>query len=271
MKLLARNTLFLFVALSGSLSGFSQQINIFPTILNFDLASPGTVQSQTINITNNSNKKQAIEAYFGDWTRNEDGSHAYYDPGSKLFSCADWAKLNTNFLSLEAGETKQIVLTLQAPEDPEQLKEMKWAMTFIQITEVKEAQQPEPGKVMTQINEILRFGLHVYQTPPHLKKMAIELKSLLQNTENPKVFDLGVENIGELMLYTRSHIELTNISTGEEFKTEHEECPIFPLTKRKVSLHLPEDLPSGKYSMLAVLDYGDPNSLEAVERIVEIK
>lgn len=57
----------------------------------------------------------------------------------------------------------------------------------------------------------------------------------------------------------------------KKFSTEKEECPIFPLDKRKVSLHLPENLPSGKYSMLAIMDYGDPNSLEAIERIIEIK
>lgn len=255
----------------ASLNTNAQHVNIYPTILDFQIGQPGEVQTEVVNITNNSNSPQAVRAYFGDWNRNEDGSHTYYEAGTQQFSCALWSSVDKNLIELAPGESKQIVLTLTGSENIQDFEKMKWAMLFLESTEIKEPIKPEENKVITRINDVIRFGLHIYQTPPSLNKYAVDLQSLDQSPEDGNYFDLGIENQSELMIYSRSHLELTNIETGEEFSTEKEECPIFPLGKRKVSLHLPENLPSGKYSMLAIMDYGDPNSLEAIERIIEIK
>lgn len=255
----------------SGLWSYGQQINVFPTILNFQLTEAGSLETQSINITNNSKTKQAITAYFGDWTRNEDGSHSYYEPSSQPYSCASWAILNSNLLELEPGQTAQLILTLQAPKDQSELEEMKWAMLFLQSTTIREPKKNDPTKLTAQINEIVRLGLHIYQTPGTLDFTAVSLNGLKQNEENSRAYDLSIKNEGQVMVKAKSYLELTNIATGEEFRSELEECPIFPLGKRKVSLLLPADLPNGKYSMLAIMDYGNPNSLEAIEQIIEIK
>jgi len=67
------------------------------------------------------------------------------------------------------------------------------------------------------------------------------------------------------MVRKKTCLELTDILMGEEFRGEIEECPIFPLGKRGVSLHLSEGRTKGEYSVLGILDCGDPYSLEAIE------
>ncbi len=250
---------------------FTQNISINPTILNYNINNPGKTETQSINIRNNSELTQAMEIYFGDWIREEDGKHSYYPAGTKPYSCSNWLKLNTNFVELAPGEEKEIIVSMTSPDNAEEFEEMKWSMLFIQSADVRKNLKEVKKGINTQINEIVRLGIHIYQIPSHLSLASAKVVDLQPKSDNPEIYNLQIQNDGQLMLKTNSFLELTNINTGEEFKSQVEECPIFPLGKRIVSLHLPENLPKGKYSMLGILDYGDPNSLEAVERIIEIK
>jgi hypothetical protein len=249
----------------------AQQLSIYPATLRYSVNNTGSSETQTINITNKSDKNQAVEIYLGDWTRNEDGSHSYFDPGSQTYSCANWVELNTKFLNIPPNGTAQVIVTLRVPNSPESIEAMKWAMLYIQGSEFRDKLDEGSSKLNTRVNEVLRFGVHIYQTPSGLNLLEAKAVTLVQNQEEVNVFDFKIENSGGVMIKTKSHLELTNISTGQEFKSDVEECPIFPLGKRVVSLHLPEGIPKGQYSMLGILDYGNPNSLEAIEQIVEIK
>lgn len=262
------STLFFFLS---STFAFSQTINVFPTIIDFSIGQTGTTQTQSLNITNNSQKSQAVRVYFGDWIRKENGSHEYFEPGSQPFSCANWLSLNTNFAEIPAGGSVQITVSALSPTNQEELEAMKWAMLFIESTEVKEKIEDLGEGVRTKINEIMRIGIHIYQNPPSITKLEAKLESLKPSESNENQYDITILNSGQKMVRTKSYLELTNIDTGVSFHSEIEECPIFPLGKRIVSLQLPAELPKGKYSMLGILDFGDPNSLEAIERIVEIK
>ncbi len=250
---------------------FAQELSINPVKLYFDLGSTNSTQTQTINITNNSDITQAMEIYTGDWIRNSDGSHTYFESGTQKFSCASWLEVSTNFLNIPPGQTEQIRVTLRAPESAEELKSMKWGMLYLQGSKIRELVQDNNNSLQTHINEVMRFGVHVYQTPPQLSQLSARVNNMIENPKSPGKYDLELLNEGEVMVNAHSFLELTNVSTGEEFTSEATECPIFPLGKRVVTLSLPKGLPKGQYSMLGILDYGNPNSLEAIEKVIEIK
>lgn len=249
----------------------AQVLSVNPVKLSFDLGSPNSTQTQVINITNNSDINQALEIYTGDWNRKEDGSHGYFAAGSTPYSCATWVTTNTNFLNIPPGETERVVVTLQAPERAEDLEKMKWAMLYLQGSKVRERVQEMNENLQTRVNEVMRFGIHIYQTPPHLKELSASVQNLEANPKTAGLYNLEVLNTGSVMAKVKSFLELTNVATGEEFRGEVEECPIFPSGKRIMSLALPKDLPKGQYSMLAILDYGDPNSLEAIEKVITVE
>ncbi len=261
--------LFLFLLTFEQLS--AQQVNINPSIVEFHLQNIGSAETKVIRITNNSSKTQSFEVSLGDWNRKIDGSHDYFKPSTKPFSCASWITFDKNFIEIPAGAFGEITLTLQATNKPEDLDVMKWAMLFIQGANLKKSVENGPNEAKASVQEIIRMGIHVYQTPPSLTESLAKAISLTSTKEKPKVYDFEIENIGKTMINGRTHLEITNLSTSQETITETLEFPVFPGGKRIFPLELPSSLKPGKYSILAVLDYSDNAPLEAVEKMIEIK
>ena len=260
-----------FFLLSASFFSFGQQININPSIIHFHLGNPGAAEVQTLNLTNNSTEVQRFELSLGDWIRTETGGHQYFPPQTKPFSCAAWIQLNKNFVEVQPGTTEEILVNIQAPDNQEDLEKMKWAMIFIQGAVLKKTEEPIDGKARAVISEVVRVGVHVYQTPPSINDQSLKALGLEFNKEEANVYDFLVENTGGIMLNVKAHAELTNIATGEEIMAPKVDMPIFPGGKRKIQLELPKDIKPGKYSLLAIADYGESNPLEAIEKVIEIK
>lgn len=265
-----RNFYIFFLAMSISIVN-AQQININPSIVDFHLQNTGAAETQTITITNNSTKSQSFEISLGDWNRKTDGAHDYFKPNTQPYSCASWITLDKNFIEIPAGSIGEVTLTIQAPNKVEDLEKMKWAMLFIQGANLKKPVSNGPNEAKATIQEIVRMGIHIYQTPPNLTENSAKAISLNANKKDPKIYDFEIENNGKIMINGKSHLEITNLANSEEIITTNVEFPVFPGGKRIVLLPLPQNLKPGKYSVLAVLDYSENASLEAVEKTIEIK
>ena len=250
---------------------FAQQININPSIVEFHLQNIGAAETQVVTITNNSTKPQSFELSLGDWNRKSDGAHDYFKPNTKPYSCASWLSFDKNFIEIPAGQSGEITLTIQAPKNVQELESMKWAMLFVQGANLKKPVVNGPNEAKASIQEIIRMGIHVYQTPPNLTEMSAKAIGLKVTKENNKIYDFEIENTGKVMITGKAHLEITNLSNSQEIVTEVQEFPVFPGGKRTVPLELPTTLKAGKYSILAILDYGDNSPLEAVEKSIEIK
>jgi len=74
-----------------------------------------------ITITNNSAKTQSLEVSLGDWNRKVDGAHDYFKPNTKPYSCASWLTFDKNFIEIPAGKSGEITLTMQAPDNGQEL------------------------------------------------------------------------------------------------------------------------------------------------------
>lgn len=258
--------LLLFLAIRTS----AQRISLQPSILDFRLGQSAT-QSQSITITNLSDKKIAFQAYLADWLRDSVGSHRYFRPDTLSRSCASWVRLNKNFLEVEPGKTEELIVQLQAPADPKSLSQMKWAMLFLQSTEEQNADSRTNRQMQTQIKELLRIGIHIYQTPPALLQHAAQAVSFKAVENEKNTYEFVMKNVGEVMLQSKAHLELTNIETGKEYKLDKTEFPVFPEGIRKVTMTIPQTIPAGKYSALAILDIGEDRPLEAIEKVIEVK
>ena len=249
----------------------AQQININPSIVEFHVGNVGSAETQVITITNNSTKTQSFEVSLGDWSRKLDGSHDYFKPNTKPYSCASWLTFDKNFLEIPAGKAGEITLTIQAPTNPQDLEAMKWAMLFVQGANLKKPVVNGPNEAKASIQEIIRMGIHVYQTPPNLTETSAKAISLTVSKESPKIYNYEIENNGKVMITGKSHLEITNLQNSQETVTEIKEFPVFPGGKRIIPLEIPATLKAGKYSILAVLDYGENSPLEAIEKTIEIK
>lgn len=249
----------------------AQQININPSLIDFHISNVGSSESQAVVITNNSSTKQSFELSLGDWNRKNDGSHEYFKPNTMPYSCADWIKLDKTFIEIEPGKAGEVLISMQAPTNPEELEVMKWAMLFVQSANLKKPVTNGPNEAKASIQEIIRVGVHIYQTPASLTEASASAIGLTQNAKQPKVYDFEVKNTGKVMISGNFHLEITNLATSAETILPVKTFPIFPGGTRIIPFELPADLKPGKYSILGVLDYGENYSLEAVEKNIEIK
>ncbi|WP_207515652.1 hypothetical protein [Longitalea luteola] len=252
-----------------SVNAVSQKIGIQPSILEFH-GVPGVTESQVIKITNLSDAKVGFQAYLADWLRDSTGAHQYYKPDTLNRSCAAWIATDKNFIEVEPGKSADLLVRLQAPSDTSLFNKMRWAMLFLQSAEEQDSADRKNKQFNTKIKELLRVGIHIYQTPPSVTKMSAKALTLKPVQGDQHAYDFYMVNTGETMLQCKAHLALTNIESGREYKLEKVEFPVFPEGKRTVRLTIPPTVPRGKYSALAILDIGEDASLEAIERTIEV-
>ncbi|MBS1771834.1 MAG: hypothetical protein JST82_03165 [Bacteroidetes bacterium] len=246
----------------------AQNLGAYPTQLDFKLTS-GQGESRAINITNGSGKKVQFRIYLNDWVRDSMGGHIYYRADTLHNSCAKWLTLSNNFVEVEPGQAKQITVKLQMPDDPEAIKEMKWAMVFIET--VEENASSKTNSTQASVRNLLRIGVHVYQIPPNLTNKSVKVIDLKPSKESNTVFNLVCQNTGDVMLECKAHLELAALSDGAKTKLDPIEFPMFPNQMRYVPFELPKNIAKGKYTVLSVVDGGEDMSLEAIESQIEVK
>ncbi|MCW3073751.1 MAG: hypothetical protein JWP69_820 [Flaviaesturariibacter sp.] len=246
----------------------AQQFAIQPGTISFNV-DPGKTQTQVVRITNASNKKLAFQAYLNDWLRDSTGGHSYFRPDTLKRSCATWVTLSRNFIEIQPNQTEEILVTLNGPADQAQFEQAKWAMLFIQSVEEQETAKSSK-ELKTQVKEIIRVGVHLYQTPNNITKSAAQALSL-RPAKDKGTYEFVVANAGDIMLQCKATLTLTNTQNGEEIKLDRVEFPMFPDGKRIVRFAIPEKIAKGKYSALAVLDIGEDQELQAIEKSIEIK
>jgi hypothetical protein len=254
-------------------SGFTnlslaQNIGVHPTTLEFALTSNQS-ETQVINLSNGSAKKVQFKLYLNDWIRDSAGGHVYYDANTQPRSCAKWITLSKDFVELEPGQSTTVNIKMQVPDNPDAIKEMKWSMLFVETVEEQNAQASKGAQAT--VNNLLRVGVHIYQTPPSLTKKQMKVYSLTPVPNANNTYQIYCQNIGDIMLDCKAYIELSSMADGKKIKLDAVEFPVFPDQKRYIIFQLPANLPKGKYSALAVVDAGEDLSLEAVETNIEVK
>ncbi len=251
-----------------SFTAIAQNLGVHPTTLNFGLA-PGQSETQVIHLSNTSGKKIQFRTYLNDWVRDSVGGHIYYRADTLSRSCATWVTLGANFIELEPNESKELTVKLQAPDASKSKPEMKWAMLFIET--VEEANAANSKQAQATVRNLLRIGVHIYQTPPSVTKKEVKVFDLNPSKDMANTYLLACQNTGEVMLTCKSFLELVSLKDGAKTKLDPIEFPMFPDQRRVVTFELPKNMEKGKYSVLAVVDGGEDMSLEAIESQAEVK
>jgi hypothetical protein len=246
----------------------AQNIGAHPTSLEYHL-SANQNETQVIYLSNTSPRKIQFRLYLNDWIRDTLGRHEYYEPGNFAQSCVSWLTLSTNFVELEPGQSTQLSVKMQAPADAQSLSSMRWAMLFIETVEELDANRSR--NTQAAVRNLMRIGVHIYQTPPALTHKEVNVTDFQQLAWAAKpTYRLSCRNNGQVMTECRSYLELANLATGKRSRVEATEFPMFPGQTRYVDFELPAGLPKGRYSALAVVDAGEELSPEAAEQIIEI-
>ncbi len=238
---------------------------------------PGERQVQEIVLSNPTNEKVLLQFSFQDWVRDTFGIKQYSEAGTLPHSCATWASLNETSIELLPMSEKILAVEMLPPANITPAQGVFNTMLFIRQIKDPYQRVATNGNLQSSISTTFQIGVHLYYIHPSLQQQELAIKGFELERETgvqtPRRFMLKLENVGETVVDGNIKLELTHADSGKEFRL-FENHPVtaafMPKDVRYVNLDLPEDLPAGKYSALAIVDIGASHELQMAVIDVEI-
>lgn len=242
-------------------------VAVSPSRLNFNLRQGKSAQ-KTIKVTNDTDKTNKFKVSVNDFDMNEQGRSTFVPSGEGKYGLSKWMSISPTFFELKPGEVQEITISVQIPNSEEG---QKAAWSAVMIEQAEEKKVLDPGNnggntIAFGITPTFAFGVWVYQNPPNVTVNKVEITDYQHFVKDGKEsLIIKAENKGTGISFCTSYIELTNLNTGEQRKLLVKKFTILPEYFREFKFELPADLAKGKYSAVAVLDYGSAEEIEAAE------
>ena len=247
-------------------------VAVSPSHVHFNV-EPGKSKTQKINVTNDTKKINKFKIVFQDFDMDGKGQSAFLPAGEGQYSLSKWISVSPTFIELQPGEKKEINVTVNVPND-ESGRKAAWTIMMVEQVEEKKTIDPGSGNENTiafGITPTFAFGVFMYQNPPNVQNNLVDIIDFkLNQIETSRMLQVDIENKGDGVAYCTTYIELTNYNTGEQQKLVVKKFTIVPTLIREFNFSLPEELAKGKYSAVAVLDFGSKETINAAELEFEI-
>lgn len=261
-------SLLLFVGLPTFCS--AQDFEVAPAKLMYN-CEPGQIQTKTVSIRNHANQKQQFTLVVGDGTSDSLGHKKKKGekPNTEK-SCKDWITVSPSFIDINPNESKEISVMMQVPAGQ---SATKWAMIFVSATEEQTASSADK-QMKTGIKVKPRIGIRVVQSPKsntNYKGLITDLKEITLPKDTVRSFQATVVNAGDKVLDARVYLVLSDLVNAKEIKEKPIRKSVYPGGAHNFKLYFPKNVPAGKYSLAAILDYGNNSALEAVQMNIEVK
>ena len=243
---------------------FAQDFEVGPVKLNYD-CEPGEIQTKIVTIRNHDNQKQQFLLTVSDMKF--DSANAQTTTNK---SCKDWISVSPSFFEINPNDKKEVKVIMQVPPGE---SSTRGAIIHVGATEEKTAFDADK-QMKSSINVKPRISVKVLQSPKsntNYKGAISNLKEITTSKDTARTFQVRISNIGDKMIDTRIYLVLSNLETAKEIKDKPRNKSLFPGVSETINLYLPKNIPPGKYSLAAILDYGDNSTLEAVQMNIEVK
>jgi len=244
-----------FLIINGA--AMAQDFEVSPVNFEFN-ASPGTMQTREVAITNHSNMASIFRLRIEDYDIDEEGRRRTRTRGTVRYSCAGWISVSPSTISIDPNSQSVARITMSVPADG---YESRWAQ--IVVSEVRERtsfaadNNTHAGVVLSP--EIV---IDVVQTPPDLRDANARLSSFVEvvsddDSTSSRFFSVNVENQGKGILRGTLYIVAANMNTLMEYDILKRPITIFTGASRKFRMELtPGMLPDGVYDFTCLLDMG---------------
>lgn len=254
---------------TGSQPEVETGISVSPSTLRFN-AKPGTTQTKTIKITNDTKKKITYQVNFQDYGLSADGQQDVGVKSDYRNALSKYIVVSPTLIELKAHEAKTISVTLDIPPGDLYAIAMWTTLIIDQVLERPKLQTPNStGNTMGMgISTGMSFGVNIFQNPPNVAINSVEIQSMKYvkaGSKHGNTLIMKAKNTGDGIGYCLYYIELTSILTGRQSKLKVKQFSIFPGYEKELNFELPKELEKGKYSALAVLDFGNKDELQTAE------
>ncbi len=245
-------------------------VSISPSMIRFN-AKAGTTQVKTIKVNNQTNKSMSFQILLQDFGLSSDGKTESAKKPDDKYSLSKYLNISPSFIELKPYESKVITITANIPNNEFGYIAMWTNLVIDQVTERGKMEVPNatPKTIALGITAGMGFAIQVSQNPPNVIINNVEITKM--NFQNHDVknkadaINLKVKNQGDGIGYCLYYLELTNLATGKLRKFKVNQFGVLPGYEKEISFNLPAELPKGKYSGLAVIDFGDSGQLQTAE------
>lgn len=243
----------------------AQDFEVAPVKLAFD-CEPGEIQTKIMTIRNHGNQKQQFTLTAADMKFDTADAKT---AGNK--SCKDWMTINPSFIEINPNEKTEIKVIMQVPAGQ---SGTRGALIQVSSTQEQTALSADKLIVRSALKVRPRVTVKVTQSPKsnvNFKGSISNLKEITQPKDSVRTFQVKIANTGDKVIEAKVYLILSSLETAKEFKENPKRTSLFPGVSQVVLLTLPKNVPAGKYSMAAILDYGNNSALEAVQMNIEVK
>jgi hypothetical protein len=215
-------------------------------------ARPGQVVTRQVRLTLDPNQRPThFKAHIDDWWRSEDGKRSFYSaPGTLRRSCSRWTSLNPVESVVRPSETLVVRVTVNVPE------ELPGGGFWCALTldEVPDPLSDDDG-VNVRFVASVSTGVFVYVEPVQRRASILTL----QATDSE--IQVKVRNEGNAPLGIEGRVEF--VAPGSTTPMAQVVVPRSTLLTEpslegvlRAKLPPPTVLPSGRYRVRAILDFG---------------
>jgi hypothetical protein len=228
-------------------------------------ARPQQVITRQFKLTLDADQRETrFKAHVEDWWRSEDGAQSFYgEPGTLRHSCAPWVSLNPVESSVKPGETMIIRITVTVPQ--EMASGGYWcALTVDEIPDPLTVQAGVGVKFVASVSTGIFVNVGTIERAARITDLQISGDTALVKLRNEGNAPVGVDGRLEFYAAGASSPTATVVVPRGTLLTE----PTVDGTLM-TKLPPPAQLPSGRYRVRAILDYGAPHYIGA-EREIEL-
>ena len=246
-------------------------VSVSPSSMHLTI-KPGTNVVKEIRVSNDTKEHYKFQVGFNDFEMGRNGKPLSLKPSEGKYGLSKWINVSPSYFELKPGEKIKLKIILDIPDVPEAYRSSWTIITVEQIVD----RQPldagdKPKRVALGINPSFGFGIYIYQTPPNVINDSLSIEKFVYHGEGGKQqVEMVVKNSGDGIGYCYSYIELTSLSTGDQKKLQVKRFTILPGFFRDFFYNLPSDIPSGKYNVVGVVDFGNSKKIIAAETEFEI-
>lgn len=248
----------------------AQDFEVSPVELKFS-AEPGQTQSIPVSITNHANKNTSFNVILADFIVNKEGKRVTMPPATTEHSLVNWLSINPPFLELSPNETRQIIVSIQAPVGD---YSTKWAYIFVRSTTEQTALLADRS-MKTGLNVLGQIEISAFQSPKSNVNYKMKIAGLSEVTnvnDSLRRFKAKVDNIGDKIANCKVSLLASNLTSADETLLEVLEFSSFPDTQEEVYFEFKKDaLLPGKYALAAILDYGKQSTLEGTQILIDVE
>lgn len=226
---------------------------------------PQRVITRQFKLTLDENQRETrFRARVEDWWRSEDGAQSFYAEGGKLrHSCARWVSLNPVESSVKPGETLVIRITIAVPA--EMASGGYWcALTVDEIPDPAAAQTGVGVRFVASVSTGIFVNVGAIERSARILDLQVGADQAFVKLRNEGNAPVGIDGRLEFYAPGASTPTATVVVPRGTLLTE-------PSLDGTLICRLPaaSELPSGRYRVRAILDYGAPHYIGA-EREIEV-